>query len=72
MLGKKYMIFHIQNRKAESLQLMINNTDIEIVQEFIFPGLTLDENLNCNSTVILIKFQIIEVLLIIKNEHSYL
>ncbi len=47
----KYMIFHSHKRKVESLQLIINNTEIERVQELNFLGLTLDEHLNWNSHI---------------------
>ncbi len=51
VVKSKYMIFRSHKRKIESLQLMINNTEIERVQEFNFLGLTLDENLNWNSHI---------------------
>ncbi len=45
------MIFHSHKRKVESLQLIINDTEIERVQEFNFLVLTVDEHLNCNSHI---------------------
>ncbi len=45
------MVFHSHKRKVESLQLMINNTEIERVQELNFLGLTVDEHLNWSSHI---------------------
>ncbi len=45
------MIFHSHKHKVESLQLIINNTEIERLQEFNFLGLTVDEHLNWNSHI---------------------
>ncbi len=42
----KYMIFHMPQKKINSLQLKIDNIIIDIVKEFIFLGLTLNEHLN--------------------------
>ncbi len=42
----KYMIFHKPRKKINPLQITIDDTIIERVQEFNFLGLTLNENLN--------------------------
>ncbi len=41
----KYMIFHTNKKKFQSLTLNIDNDNIERVAEFNFLGLTLDEHL---------------------------
>ncbi len=46
-IGKsKYMIFHNQQKKVDHLNIKIENTYIERVQEFDFLGLIINENLN--------------------------
>ncbi len=41
----RYMIFHTNKKKIQSLTLKIDNVNIERVAEFNFLGVTLDEHL---------------------------
>ncbi len=47
----KCLIYHMARRKVNPLYLVIDDTAIEHVSEFNFPGLTLDENLTYKSHI---------------------
>ena len=47
----KYMIFHMPQKKIEKLHLIMNNTHIDMVSNFDFLGLTLNEHLNWKSHI---------------------
>ena len=52
ILKTKFMVFHHPNKKLpQNLEIKINNTPIERVQEFCFLGLTINENLTWKSHV---------------------
>ncbi len=42
----KYMIFHTLQKTVNTVQLHIENTNVDIVYKFNFLGLTINENLN--------------------------
>ncbi len=42
----KYMIFHTLQKTDNTVQLHIENTNVDIVYKFNFLGLTINENLN--------------------------
>ncbi len=68
----KYMIFHTPLKKVDPLQLNIENTPIDIVTEFNFLGLTINEHLSWKGHIDNLANKISKTIGVLKKHKHYI